>query len=92
MMLPDDIAELDGNWWFSPDGPAATPRRIAAHMRLAMEADLSHPIILCADGRLMARAVAEQRSEIAYVRFAKTPAPDYVNVSLDALPYPEDEP
>lgn len=45
------------------------------------------------DGMLrIVRAVAERRSEIAYVRFAKTPAPDYVNVSLDALPYLEEEP
>ena len=97
-----EIAELDENWWYADQdahegGARPTPRSIAAHMALAKAADPAHPIILCADGRLMdgmhriVRALAEGRTHIDAVRFPVTPEPDYVNVALDDLPYPDEE-
>ena len=98
-----EIAEVDEDWWYAGDGEPGsddvrpTPRSIAAHMALAKEADPAHPIILCADGRLMdgmhrvVRALAEGRTHIDAVRFATTPEPDHVNVAIDDLPYPDEE-
>lgn len=97
-----EIAELDEDWWYADDGDhrkddtRPTPRSIAEHMTLAEAADPTHPIILCADGRLMdgmhrvVRALAEGRTHIDAVRFPITPEPDYLNVTLDDLPYPNE--
>ena len=92
----DDIAELDKNWWYQEPGAVATPRSIAHHMALVGKTDLAHPIVLCSKGRLMdgmhrvVKAVMEGRRHILAVRFAITPAPDFVDVSLDDLPYPDE--
>ena len=85
------IRELDEPYWFDDDVP--TVRDVAEHARLVGEADLRHPILLCADGRVMdgmhrvAKALLEGRATIRAVRFPETPLPDHVGVDLDALPY-----
>ena len=89
-----DIAELDENWWFSETTP--TPRAIAEHIQLMNAADLSHPILVCAEGRLMdgmhrvLRALLEGQANIRAVTFHETPPPDFINISLDDLPYPDE--
>ena len=91
----DAMSELDENWWYKGAG-VPTPRRIADHLALVQAADLSHPILLCADGRLMdgmhrlVKSVLEARMHIQAVRFPVTPEPDYVNVPADDLPYPDE--
>lgn len=92
-----EIAEADENWWFQDSDALATPRAIAAHLALVKQADLDYPIILCSDGRLMdgmhrvVKALAEDRAEINAVRFATTPAPDFRNIPLSELPYPDED-
>ncbi|WP_353472461.1 hypothetical protein PVT71_00085 [Salipiger sp. H15] len=92
-----DIAEIDELWWYQPGDGAPTPRSIAEHMRLVDETDLRWPILLCAEGRLMdgmhrvVKAMKEGRSEIRAVRFRPTPEPDFVNVDVNTLPYPDEE-
>lgn len=92
----DDIAEADENWWYGDAEAIPTPRSIASHFALINEVDPLHPIILCAEGRLMdgmhrvVRAIGEGRTHIPAVRFAKTPDPDFVNVPLGDLPYPDE--
>ncbi|MEP2530498.1 hypothetical protein [Shimia sp.] len=87
------IAELDENWWYQASSEVPSPRAIAAHIALVNATDLSHPIILCAEGRLMdgmhrlVKALLARHRTIDAVRFAQTPEPDFVNVSLDDLPY-----
>ena len=89
-----DIAERDENWWFSQAIP--TPRAIAEHIQLMNATDLSHPILLCAEGRLMdgmhrvLKAHVEGLQSLPAIRFPKTPPPDFTNVSLDDLPYPDE--
>jgi hypothetical protein len=79
----EQIAELDQNCWFNP-GHAPTCRAVALHARQIAEADLAHPIILSADGRLMdgghrvCKAWMLGHAEIAAVRFETDPEPDYV--------------
>ena len=90
------IAEADEDWWYDGTASRPTPRALADHMALVERADLRHPIILCAEGRLMdgmhrvVKAILADRSHIDARRFDVTPAPDHVNVALDDLPYPDE--
>ena len=82
-VLLDSIAEFDQNCWFDAGTPP-TCRTVARHVRRVNEADLSYPIILSSDGRLMdgghriAKAWLLGLTEIQAVQFAEDPAPDYV--------------
>jgi len=90
------IVELDECYWFEGN-TGATCREIAEHARLIQETDLTHPIILSADGRVMdgmhrvCKALNEGRSTILAVQFRQDPQPDYVDADLDGLPYDEPE-
>ena len=63
------------------------------HMRLIDEADLSHPIILDQDGRVMdgmhrvCKAVRDGKDQILAFRFVTDPEPDFVGCDPDELPY-----
>ena len=87
------IKELDEPFWFDGEGEVATPRKIALHGKLIAETDLSHPIILSQDGRVMdgmhrvCKALMEKRDTISAVQFETDPEPDYVGVSPEDLPY-----
>jgi len=88
----DSIADVDTDFWFT-FGPTPTVRRIIEHIRLIQEVDLSYPIILGSDGRVMdgmhriARAMLEGHSTIGAVRFEDDPDPDYRDCSPEDLPY-----
>jgi hypothetical protein len=92
-----EIAEVDELWWYQGGSDIPTPRSIAEHMQLIDGADLRWPILLCAEGRLMdgmhrvVKALKERREDILAIRFHPTPEPDFVNVDVDALPYPDEE-
>jgi hypothetical protein len=66
---------------------------VAEHARLIQETDLSYPIILSADGRVMdgmhrvAQAYIKRSEAIEAVQFAIDPEPDFVDVDPDSLPY-----
>ncbi len=47
------ITEIDSVYWFGDSGERATVRKVVQHIRLIRGTDLSHPIILDADGRVM---------------------------------------
>lgn len=86
------IRELDEPFWFGFGNPP-TCRAVVEHTRLIEAADLSFPIILSSDGRVMdgmhrvAKAALLQRLAIEAVRFTNDPEPDYVGVRPDDLPY-----
>jgi hypothetical protein len=86
-----DIAELDEAW--SGEDEPRTWRAMVAHIKLIEEADLSFPIILSADGRVMdgrhrlAKAALQSRSTIEAVQFEQDPLPDHVGRRPDELPY-----
>jgi len=88
----DSIADVDTDFWFK-FGPTPTVRRIIYQVRLIQEADLSYPIILGSDGRVMdgmhriARAILEGHTTIKTVRFVAEPEPDYRDCSPEDLPY-----
>ena len=87
----DRLAEFDQDCWFGPDA-APTCRAVAAHAKRIQEADLSHPVILAADGRLMdgghrvSKAWLLGLSEIAAVRFETDPEPDWIEPLPVAAP------
>lgn len=90
-----EISEIDENWWYGEGEDLPSPRSIADHMVLVGQTDLTHPILLCAEGRLMdgmhriVRPLIEHRTHISAIRFPVTPEPDYVNASVEDLPYDE---
>lgn len=92
-----DISELNEDWWYSNQANIPTPKALADHMVLVQQADLAYPILLCADGRLMdgmhrlVKALLEKRTHVEAIRFSVTPESDYINVSADELPYPDEE-
>lgn len=89
------IRELDESYWFSPDSQTPTCRAVAEHARLIQQADLRHPIILGADGRVMdgmhrvTKAWLEGRDTIRAVQLEQDPPPDFTGVTEDELPYGE---
>ena len=87
------IWELDEPFWFGGPGDVATCRAVADHARLIGATDLTYPIILSSDGRVMdgmhrvAKAYMLGHTHIEAVRFTVDPEPDYVDVPEDQLPY-----
>ncbi len=88
----DTLRDVDRNYWFDP-GPEPSVRRVIEHMRLIQEVDLSYPIVLGADGRVMdgmhriARAILEGHTTVKAVKFTVQPEPDYRDCVPDELPY-----
>jgi hypothetical protein len=89
------IFELDEPYWFSGGASEATCRAVVEHARFIQEADLSFPIILSSDGRVMdgmhrvGKALLHAQVDIEAVRFVRDPEPDYVGVDPERLPYGE---
>ena len=89
----DSIEEVDTNYWFDFGPVVPTVRRVVEHLRLVQEADLSYPIILGSDGRVMdgmhriGRALLDGHSTIKAVQFEAQPDPDFRNCTPDDLPY-----
>jgi hypothetical protein len=88
-----DIQELNEAYWFPDTHP--TTQQIIEHFQLVQQADLTYPIILAADGRVMdgmhrvVKAKLLNHLNIKAVRFAITPAPDFINIDEDDLDYEE---
>lgn len=92
-IMVESINELDAEYWFKSSNAVPTVRNVVEHARLMLEADLSYPIILGHDGRVMdgmhriARALLEGVPEISAVCLPSPVEPDYHNVHPDQLPY-----
>ncbi|KAF1022829.1 MAG: hypothetical protein GAK29_03086 [Acinetobacter bereziniae] len=90
-LLIADIQELNEAYWFPDTYP--TTQQIIEHCQLIQEADLSYPIILSADGKVMdgmhrvAKAKFLNYPSIKAVQFEITPPPDYLNIDEDDLDY-----
>jgi len=82
-VLIADIPEFEQDCWFG-SRHQPTVRAVAEHAKRIAQADLSYPVILSADGRLMdgghriCKAWMMGQSEISAVRFVIDPEPDYV--------------
>jgi hypothetical protein len=87
------IHEIDSVYWFDDQLQRPTVRRVVDHVRLIDEVDLSHPIILGFDSRVMdgmhriAKALLQGRATISAVQFETPLEPDYRNCRPEDLPY-----
>lgn len=87
------IREIDEGFWFGDKTDEVTWRSFVEHVRFVGEADLSYPIILSTDGRVMdgmhrvAKALLAGQETIEAVQFSQDPEPDYEDVHPDDLPY-----
>lgn len=88
-----EIAELDEDYWFADSSEDPSCRKIVEHCDLINQADLSYPVILCSEGRVMdgmhriAKALLAERRTVKAVRFITTPEPDYSDVFPNELTY-----
>ena len=86
-----EIRELEESYWYPDTHP--TTQEIIEHMKLIQEADLSYPIILCSQGRLMdgmhrvGKAKILGKDLISVVQFDVDPKPDFINIDEDDLTY-----
>ncbi len=86
------IGEINEPWWFAY-GEMPTVAAIVDHIRLMDAADLSYPILLCPQGRLMdgmhrvAKALYSGQERIRVKRLRILPEPDYVGADPGSLPY-----
>lgn len=82
-VLIESIAEFEQNCWFGDKNPP-TCRAVALHAKRIYEADLSHPVILSAEGFLMdgghrlSKAWLLGLKEIQAVQFENNPEPDEI--------------
>jgi hypothetical protein len=87
------IDEIDTVYWFDDRLERPTVRKVVEHVRLMDQVDLSHPIILGFDGRVMdgmhriAKALVEGRTTIKAVQFETPLDPDYRDCRPEDLPY-----
>ncbi len=87
------IWELDTVYWFDDETGPPTVRSVVDHVRLIQEVDMSYPIILGYDGRVMdgmhriARALLEGKETIKAVQFEEPLPPDYHDCRPEDLPY-----
>jgi hypothetical protein len=87
------IDEIDSVYWFDEQTQRPTVRRVVDHARLIEAVDLSYPIILGVDGRVMdgmhriAKALLLGRETIRAVQFDAPVEPDYRNCRPEDLPY-----
>ena len=87
------INEIDEPYWFADGGDAPTCRRIMDHAAQVAGTDLTYPILLCAEGRIMdgmhrvMKAHGLGHATIKALRFAETPTPDAIDVAAKDLDY-----
>jgi len=89
----ESITELDTQYWMGADGSSPTVRTLVRHMELVNGADLTHPVILGADGRVMdgmhrvAKSLLQGIPTVRVVQFVEQPAPDHVGIAPEDLSY-----
>jgi hypothetical protein len=87
------IDEIDSVYWFDDQSERPTVGRVVDHARLIEEVDLSYPIILGVDGRVMdgmhriAKALLLGRTTISAVQFEVNLEPDFRDCRPEDLPY-----
>jgi len=87
------IREIDEPYWQGFAGAPLTCREVVEHARLMSECDLSYPIILSREGRVMdgmhrvGKALLDGHERILAVRLPSDPPPDFTGMAPDELPY-----
>lgn len=93
-VLLSDIKELNEAYWFPNSHP--TTQDIIEHIQLIQATDLSYPIILSADSRVMdgmhrvAKAKLQNLFTIKAVKFQLTPEANFINIDENDLDYDDE--
>ena len=88
----DEISELNEAYWFD-EHDKVTCEDVIIHAKLIDAANLSYPIILCHEGRVMdgmhrvCKARILDMKTIRAVQFIQPIKPHYVDVAPEELPY-----
>ena len=91
--LLTQIQEFDEAYWYDMGGQQPTCRHILGHMQQMQRADLSFPVLVCRQGRLidgMHRVFKAHwlgHTEIKVQQLEFDLVPDFINVSAEDLPY-----
>jgi hypothetical protein len=86
------ISEVDSDYWFD-HGYAPTVRNVVEHCRLIADVDMSYPIVIDPEGRVMdgmhrvARALLDGQTSIPAKRLSQLPEPDFTDCRPGDLPY-----
>ena len=89
------IDELNDDHWYSHGTAKPTCRSVIEHFSLMLAADLSFPIILDSQGRVMdgmhrvCKAFMEGRTHLPAVQFQQDLEPDFIGRDPETLPYTE---
>ena len=92
-VLLTEVPELDENHWYSHGIATPSCRSVVEHCSLIIQADLTYPVILDQNGRVMdgmhriCKALMQGISSVSAVRFVSDPEPDYVGREPESLPY-----
>jgi hypothetical protein len=87
------VLELDENHWYSPATAIPSCRSVVEHCALIIQSDLSFPVILDQNGRVMhgmhriCKALMQGIATVSAVQFISDPEPDYVGREPESLPY-----
>ena len=87
------IKELEESYWYDLGDAKPTCENIVEHIKLIEKADLSYPIILCKEGKLMdgmhrvCKAKLLGYQEILAFQFKELISPDFINVDPEDLIY-----
>ncbi|MBA5792752.1 hypothetical protein H1R17_01780 [Flavobacterium sp. xlx-214] len=91
----NSITELNEPYWYAHEGDVPTCLSIIEHMKLVTEASLAYPIIICPEGKVVdgmhriAKASLNGLGTIKAYRLPTLPAPNFIDVHPDDLPYDE---
>lgn len=80
------VQQVDSVYWFDDSEPP-TVRNVIEHVRLIQAVDLSYPIILGVDGRVMDGMHRIARAILEGQQLASDAEPDFTDCRPDELPY-----
>ncbi len=89
----DQIKSIDENYWFQNDDDIPSVREIVGHLNLMEKSDLSYPILITKDGRVIdgmhrvLKALIQKEKHIKAKVFNELPEPDFINKHPDELKY-----
>lgn len=87
------IQELNEPYWQTSENLPLTCKEISEHAQLIYQSDLSYPILLCPEKKIIdgmhrvCKAYLENKTSILAQILEALPKPDFINVDLKTLPY-----
>lgn len=89
----ESITEFNQAYWYDLGGATPSCDNIVEHIKLINQCDLSYPILLCHQGKLIdgmhrvCKAHLQGHSKIKAVRLPEYIEPHHINIDADQLTY-----